>query len=260
MASSVHGFAAPLYYGDPAVLAAVAVGETALIDGAEARHAAGVRRVRPGERASVGDGAGLVLTGTVTAAGQDRVAIQVERRVVEEGPRTRLALVQALAKGDRDERAIQAATEVGVWRVVPWAASRSVAQWTGSKQERGRGRWESIVREASKQSLRAWIPAVDGLADLAAVSRSAEQVIVLDPGGEIGYAAALGRARGAGSIALVVGPEGGIAPEELARLRAAGATVCVLGDTVLRTSTAGPVALAIAQTLLGSWQRGPGEK
>ncbi|HEY9477486.1 MAG TPA: 16S rRNA (uracil(1498)-N(3))-methyltransferase [Microbacteriaceae bacterium] len=230
-----------------------APGSLVSIFGAEARHAVSVSRIRLGESLSIGNGAGLTVTGTVVEAQAARLSIETAtvRRVPANDPA--LVLVQALAKGGRDELAIQAATELGVDTVIPWAAQRSVVRWDGQKAEKGRARWDSIVREASKQCLRAWVPRVgpmtstDGLRALAQPQR----MLVLEPNAEESLTAI--RADERRDIVLVVGPEGGIAPGELDALTAAGATPARLGDPVLRTSTAGPAAIAVLNGVLGRW-------
>lgn len=230
-------------------------GDVVTLEGAEAHHAATVRRVRVGEEVTVGDGAGTWLTGACETVSPREVVVRVAERSEVPAAAPRLALAQALAKGDRDELAIQAATELGVDEVVPWQAARSVSRWEGLKAQKGRARWEGIVREAAKQAHRAWIPAVvplAGTADLAARADSA-LVIVLDPGAAQPLTALTERVRAATDVVLVVGPEGGIAPEEGERLRAAGAVSARLGPEVLRTSTAGPAALAVIAALLGRW-------
>ena len=122
--------------------------------GDEARHAVTVSRVRAGERIAIGDGRGTIVHGVVTSTGPRELTLEAEEVVVEEPPATRITLVQALAKGDRDELAVQAATELGVDAVVPWSAARSISRWEGPKAEKGRQRWSAIVREAVKQSIR----------------------------------------------------------------------------------------------------------
>ena len=162
--------------------------------------------------------------------------------------------MQALAKGDRDELAVHAATELGVDRIVPWQSERSVSRWSGPKAEKGRERWASIVREAVKQSLRAWIPEVAPLAGRREVEglTATHAVILLEPTGSVPFADAV-RAAGDRPLAIVVGPEGGISDAELAALTAGGAVAARLGPTVLRTSTAGPAALAALGVLTGRW-------
>ncbi|MET0812905.1 MAG: 16S rRNA (uracil(1498)-N(3))-methyltransferase [Microbacterium sp.] len=232
---------------------ASSVGDDVVLTGAEAHHAATVRRVRVGEEVTVGDGHGAWLTGSCVSVAPREVVVRVTGRVDAPPPTPRLVLVQALAKGDRDELAVQAAAELGVDEIVPWQAARSVSRWDAGKAEKGRARWAAIVREAAKQSHRAWLPSVSALAttkDLAARA-AASRVLVLEPTGSTRVAAL--ELTGDEDVVLVVGPEGGIAPEELAALEAAGATLVRLGDTVLRTSTAGPAALAVVSVALGRW-------
>lgn len=231
----------------------VAVGEELVLTGSEAHHAATVRRVRPGEAVTVGDGRGVWAEGTCTEAGPGRVVVDVTARSEVRAPSPRIVLVQALAKGDRDELAIQASTELGVDEIVPWQAERSVSRWDAAKAEKGRTRWTTIVREAAKQAHRAWIPDVSPLATAGEIcSRYAEsRILVLDPAGtERLSALALADGR---DIVLVVGPEGGISDAELRTFDEHGATIARLGDTVLRTSTAGPAALAVLSTTLRRW-------
>ena len=130
--------------------------DAAQLTGEEARHAAQVSRLRVGERVVVGDGSGRVADAEAVAVGRDLVELTVLALREEPAPSPRVVLVQALAKGGRDEAAIQAATELGVAAVVPWAAARSVTRWTGGKVESGVALWASIVREAGKQSMRPW--------------------------------------------------------------------------------------------------------
>ncbi|MFT4052192.1 MAG: 16S rRNA (uracil(1498)-N(3))-methyltransferase [Microbacterium sp.] len=236
--------------GDAAV--AAAPGDRVLLHGAEAHHAVAVRRVREGEEVTVGDGRGLWLTGVVTAPITPKeVAITVTSRSVVAAPARRIVLAQALAKGDRDELAVQAATELGVDEIVPWQAARSVSRWEAAKAAKGVARWQSIAREAAKQAHRAWVPGVADLVTTAQLAARPGTLLVLEPTASVRLShVALD---GDGPLTVVVGPEGGISPEELARLAGAGATLVRLGDTVLRTSTAGPAALSVLSARLGRW-------
>jgi 16S rRNA (uracil1498-N3)-methyltransferase len=233
------------------------VGSSLQLTGAEAHHAAVVRRVRAGEVVTVGDGRGVWLDGVCEDVTPKEVRVRVTARRVEPQPSPRLVLVQALAKGDRDELAVQAATELGVDQIVPWQAGRSVSRWSGPKVEKGVARWEAITREAAKQAHRAWIPDVSAPVTTPQVAaRAAEAsvvVFVLEPTADAKLTAQLLKPLGARDIVLVVGPEGGIDPDELDTLVAAGAVPVRLGGTVLRTSTAGPAALAVASAALGRW-------
>jgi 16S rRNA (uracil1498-N3)-methyltransferase len=233
-------------------LAAVGVGDRVTIGGSEARHAVTVSRVGIGQALEVGNGAGLVITGTVVLA--EPASLVLEVTGVQEFARRTPAvfLAQALAKGDRDELAVQAATELGVDGVIPWSASRSVSRWEGAKVAKGVERWRAIVREASKQSMRAWVPDVLDLVStrqLAAMAAAA-RMLVLEPTASASLTALEPDGR---DLILVAGPEGGIAPTELELLVAAGAELVRLGSEVLRTSTAGPAALAALNAPLGRW-------
>ncbi|MDP3951265.1 16S rRNA (uracil(1498)-N(3))-methyltransferase [Microbacterium sp.] len=229
-----------------------AVGDIVSLTGAEAKHAAVVRRLRVGETVTIGDGAGTWLDGAVTDVSATRVDVRVTGRVEADAPSTRLVLVQALAKGDRDELAVQAACELGVDEVVPWQASRSISRWEGPKAVKGRERWGAIVREASKQAHRAWVPEVSAPLSTGQLIARAEgqRMLVLDPTASTRLSSIKTDGR---DLVLVVGPEGGITPEELRKFEAAGAERIRLGETVLRTSTAGPAAIAVLSVALGRW-------
>nr|WP_245324980.1 16S rRNA (uracil(1498)-N(3))-methyltransferase [Microbacterium amylolyticum] len=227
-------------------------GDAVELTGSEAHHAASVRRVRPGESVTLTDGRGVWLSGTVADAQKTRVEITVSQRRDIPAPSPRIFLAQALAKGDRDELAVQAATELGIDGIIPWQATRSVSRWQGPKADKGRSRWQSIVREAAKQALRAWIPEVEAVhpTSLLAERATSMRVLILDPWTEARFTTLETDGR---DILLVVGPEGGIAPEEISALEAAGAERVKLGDSVLRTSTAGPAALALLNARVGRW-------
>ncbi|QAV69626.1 16S rRNA (uracil(1498)-N(3))-methyltransferase [Salinibacterium sp. UTAS2018] len=230
----------------------VAVGASVSLGNAEARHAVTVSRLKVGETIAIGNGAGLIVSGPITTAEHTELTIQVVD--VQQSLRRTPAvfLAQALAKADRDELAVQVATELGVDGVIPWSAARSISRWQGSKVTKGRDRWAAIVREASKQSLRSWIPDVLDLVttkQLAAFA-STTRMLVLEPTATQTLAELEVDDR---DIVLVVGPEGGVADHELELLTAAGASTIRLGSEVLRTSTAGPAAIAALNVKLGRW-------
>jgi 16S rRNA (uracil1498-N3)-methyltransferase len=222
--------------------AEVAAGERVRLDGDEGRHASDVRRLRIGEPIDLTDGEGTLLHATVTEVHRGGLTADIAAVESVDRPVPRLTVVQALAKGGRDEQAVEAMTEIGVDEVVGWPAERCIARWT----DRTEAKWLATTRAAAKQSRRTWWPAVSGPATTEAVAelcRSADLAVVLhedaaDPLAGIPVPAS-------GSVVVVVGPEGGITERELALLRAAGALVVRLGDTVLRASTAGAAALAV---------------
>lgn len=228
------------------------VGDTVSLTQAEARHAVTVSRLKVGETIAISNGAGLTVSGPITTAEHTELSIEVSE--VQRTPRSTPAvfLAQALAKADRDELAVQVATELGIDGVIPWSAARSISRWQGAKVAKGRDRWAAIVREASKQSLRTWLPDVLDLVTTKqlAIFASSTRMLVLEPTATETLSDLIVDDR---DIVLVVGPEGGVADHELELLTAAGASTVRLGSEVLRTSTAGPAALAVLNVKLGRW-------
>lgn len=221
------------------------VGNRVVLDGPEGRHAAAVRRIRVGETLVLTDGRGRGVHGLATALGRDSVTVEVLERLASAEPAVRFVVAQALAKGDRAELAVEMLTEIGVAEVVPWQASRSIVRWTGERGAKGRHKWQLTAREAAKQSRRLRVPVVAdlvGIEELAKRVASAQLALVLHEGAERPLRDVTLPA--AGTVLVVVGPEGGIADDEREQLVAAGATAVVIGDGVLRTSTAGVVACA----------------
>jgi 16S rRNA (uracil1498-N3)-methyltransferase len=224
------------------------------LDGDEGRHAATVRRIRAGERIDVSDGVSVLAHCEVTGTGRDQLDLRVDGIEQLAHPRLRLALAQALAKGGRDEQAVETATEVGVDLVLPWQAGRSVVRWQGERGERALRRWEAVAREAAKQSRRPRIPLVEvarttpelarraGRATLALVLHEAAERPLLDV-----------PLPSDGELLVIVGPEGGISDGEVGLLAEHGAVPVRLGSEVLRASTAGPVALAWLAASTGRW-------
>lgn len=236
----------PVFFVDEATAANADVGSHVELAGPEGRHAATVRRIGVGERLDLVDGAGRRITGVVAATGKDQLSIQVESVVDEAIDGARFVLVQALAKGDRDDQAIEAATELGVDAIIPWQAARSIVQWRGERGAKARRKWVEVVRAATKQSRRSRIPdvaeAVERRALVAHVEGAAAAFVLHE---EATTSLASQGIPKSGDVLVIVGPEGGISPDELEALVVAGAIVVRLGDTVLRSSSAGPAAIAV---------------
>ncbi|MEU7053756.1 16S rRNA (uracil(1498)-N(3))-methyltransferase [Streptomyces lavenduligriseus] len=230
-------------------------GDRYVLEGAEGRHAVSVKRLRPGEEVVLTDGAGRYAVGEVTGTeGKDRLIVRMDPVTEEPAPNPRITVVQALPKGDRGEVAVETMTEVGVDAVVPWQASRCITQWKGDRGLKALGKWRATAREAGKQSRRVRFPEVADAAttkQVAALLARADFAAVLHESGTERLATA--QLPTEGEIVLVVGPEGGVSPEELALFAEAGATPYVLGPTVLRTSTAGTAAAALLLGRTGRW-------
>jgi 16S rRNA (uracil1498-N3)-methyltransferase len=222
-----------------------------VLSGAEGRHAAVVRRLRPGERIDVGDGAGMVASCVVTGVNGGSLELSVESRREVPRPRPSITVIQAIPKGDRGELAVEEMTEVGVDTIVPWASERAVPVW---RDEKGAARWRAKAREAAKQSERPWIPEVTTpvtTVEAAGLIAGAGFAVLLEPGA-VGSLASVSPPED-GELIVVVGPEGGIAARESAELTAAGARPYRLGPSVLRTSTAGAVAAAVLLSRTSRW-------
>lgn len=228
----------------------VRIGGIVEVTGDEARHAVVVKRTRPGESVLLADGAGRAVRGRVVAAEKNRLALEVTEILASPPRAHRFVVAQALAKGDRSELAVEIMTELGVDEILAWQASRSIVRWQGERGAKSLGRWAVTAREATKQSRRFRIPEVSAADTSRVVERigAAELALVLHESAE----KTLSRVNlpDAGEILLIVGPEGGISPDELERFQQAGAVPVRISDGVLRTSTAG--AIAIGQlTVLG---------
>ena len=216
-----------------------------LVGGAEGRHAVGVLRLTAGERIRVSDGRGSVADGEVLGAGPEglRVAVRARYEVPPQTPE--FVLVQALPKGDRGVLAVDLATELGVDRIVPWAASRCITRWRDDRVAKGIGKWRAAAHAASKQSRRPHVPEVTDLMttrEVCGLLGEADLALVLHEQARRPLADL--QVPLEGTVAVVVGPEGGLTDGEVVAFRAAGAQAVRLGVEVLRTSTAGAAALA----------------
>ena len=259
----------PVFFTAPGTLDQQVPGSAFVLGGTEARHAVTVKRIGVGEAVDIADGAGKRLTGTVTAVAAGELTVECVDLAEEPRPGTRLVLVQALAKGDRDELAAETATELGIDAVIPWQAERSIVRWKAERAAKAHAKWQSVVTAAAKQARRAWIPevraAVDG-AGLQAAVAAADLAVILHEDAvrplrqvleawleSVGPGEVVADDAGSREVLLIVGPEGGISPREVTRLCDAGAVTALLGHHVLRSSTAGPAATVLASDILGRW-------
>lgn len=238
------------------------VGSLAVVDGDEGFHAATVRRIRPGEELVLGDGAGGLARCVVEDAGRDGLRARVQARWTLECKAPTVTVVQALPKSERSELAVELATEAGADAFVAWQAARCVANWEGARVDKGLRRWRAVARSAARQSRRAHIPPVDGVLSTKALTTRVRAEVAAGGAVLALHESATERLADvavaqANSIMLVVGPEGGIAPGEIAELTGAGAVTVRLGPTVLRTSTAAAVALGALGVLTSRWDAPP---
>jgi 16S rRNA (uracil1498-N3)-methyltransferase len=216
--------------------------KTFTLDGDEGRHAATVKRMREGEVIHLCDGQGSRAIATVIKVHKHSLDLTIDQFTFEEAPEPRFVVVQALAKGERAELAVEMLTEVGADAIIPWRAEHSIGKW--DSVDKGLEKWRRTSRESAKQSRRAWIPEISSLkstAEVCELMSQAQSVFVLHESADQALAACAIREQG--TIMIVVGPEGGISPDELAAFSAAGARVVHMGASVMRTSTAGAIAV-----------------
>jgi len=244
---------ASVFLVEPPLLAQV--GDTFVLDGPEGRHAVAVSRVAIGEHIHVVDGDGTRVIGIVTEyRGKDACVISVE--LVEHLPDAspRLVVVQALPKSEHGELAVDLLTQAGVDVIIPWAASRCVTQWRADRAEKSRSKWVQSARAATKQSRRSRVPeirAVASLAEVMSVVSSATSAFLLHEEASMLLGAA--EVPISGDIVLIVGPEGGISPDEVVALTGAGARSVLIGAHVLRSSSAGALGIAALMSRSESW-------
>ena len=251
----------PVFFTSAGSLAGIVPGQLFVLEGAEARHAVAVKRLSPGEAVDIVDGAGARMSGKVASAAPSGLEVECGALAMEDRPDIRLVLVQALAKGDRDELAIETATELGIDAVIPWQSERSIVRWKGDRAARAHAKWESTVAAAAKQARRAWIPEVRAAVDTAGLSAAvegADLAVILHEDAVRPLRTVLEAWQGSGhegirEVLLIVGPEGGISPREVTKLCDKGAVTALLGHHVLRSSTAGPAAVVLASDILGRW-------
>lgn len=234
------------------------VDAVASVAGGEGFHAATVRRIRPGERLLLGDGAGHLAWCEVDETDRAGLRARVLSRWSVAPPTPAVTVVQALPKSERSELAVELATEAGADAIIAWQASRCVARWDGARADKGLRRWRAVARSAARQSRRAHIPAVRGPVSTVELIR-----YVKNQGESGGTVVALHESatetlqkntvREADSITLVIGPEGGITEAEIEALCDAGAAAVRLGPTILRTSSAAAVALGALGVLTPRW-------
>ncbi|KRQ27285.1 MULTISPECIES: 16S rRNA (uracil(1498)-N(3))-methyltransferase [Mycobacteroides] len=240
-----------------------AAGERVILDGDEGHHATRVLRMRVGEPVMVCDGAGEVGDGVVASVERATLSIEVTGRWGVVAATPKVTVVQALPKSDRSELAVDLAVEAGADEIVPWQAQRCVSRWD-AKAAKGQQRWEAVARAASRQSRRAFVPTVSELHSTARLAELVRAriadgaiVLVLHESADSGLSALGERLSASSSVVLIVGPEGGVADEELGVLTDAGAAAVRLGPTVLRTSSAAAVALGALGVLTDRWAAGP---
>lgn len=228
------------------------------LTGAEAKHIA-VRRLRAGAEVLLTNGNDSLVHGRLMHVDARECHVLVVSAELVERPKPHVTVVQALPKSDRAELAVDLMVESGVDAIIPWAAKNCVAKWNG-KEEKAWQKWQNASREAAKQARRAWIPPILSLHHEADVVKLIEETVagsgavaVLHEEEHASFAEFAKAAASVDNVVFIVGPEGGVSPEELEAFRAAGARSILLGPTVLRTALAGAAAINALGPLTKRW-------
>lgn len=219
---------------------------------AAANHVARVLRLREGATIVAFDGSGSDFSCEILAVKGDRVLVRVGARTsgLAESP-LHITLVQAVSRGERMDWTLQKATELGVRTIVPVLSTRSVVKLDERQAERKLRHWQALVAAACEQCGRSVLPEVQPPQELAhylsVAARDGERY-VLSPTGPSSLA---GVAAAGTRVELLIGPEGGLEDAEIDRAVASGYSPVRLGPRVLRTETAGIVALTVLQARRG---------
>lgn len=216
-----------------------------------AHHALRVLRLRPGSTISLFDGAGGEYTATLQSDGKAAWADTQAFSPIERELPGHITLLQGMASGDKMDWIIEKAVEMGVTRIVPIAAQRSVLQLSGPRLEKRLLHWQRITMAASEQCGRNRLMIVDAPTTLAQALPTIEAGVVLLCHPEGGHTLAQGLPADTRRIALLVGPEGGWNEAELVCAHQSGALPLVLGPRILRTETAAIALTAAVCTRLG---------
>jgi len=214
----------------------------AIVTGDDHHYLFRVRRLTVGDPVTVFDGAGAEADAVVERIGADDAALAIGPARREAPAALHLTVIQALIKGERMDWCVEKLVEVGADRIVVVATERAVVRLDAARAAARQARLGAIAREAAKQARRAVVPSVEVTTLAEALPIEAALKLVCDPGAARSLGAQLGTS--AATAAILVGPEGGLSPEELARAAAAGFEAVSLGPTVLRAETAGVAAVA----------------
>lgn len=235
-----------------------------VLSGPEGKHAATVHRLAVGEQARIVDGLGNYGILEITAVEKHQLSGVITEVTTVVTPQPKVTIIQALPKSERSELTVDLLTQAGADAIVPWEAARCIAKWQGAKRSKGVQKWQQAALAAAKQSRRSHIPLVHPVhstKEVLALLEKFPAVFMLHESAQQGITAALAAAQekavqqtgGLESIALIIGPEGGISEAEAAQFSEAGAQPVRLGPEILRTATAGMVALAAIGSATARW-------
>ena len=225
-------------------------GDQFRIIGADYNHIRNVLRMQPGDTFLVSCGGTSSLCRLEQLEDDAVLAQIVEENYQNTELPVRFYLFQGLPKGDKLELIIQKTVELGVAGIIPVEMSRCVMKLDEKKKKSRQARWQSIAESAAKQSKRNVIPEVsDVLTYKQTMAKVKEMDLFLVPYENArGMAAtrdALNRIQPGMSVGILIGPEGGFDPQEIAQAQEAGAVTVSLGQRILRAETAAVTAVAM---------------
>lgn len=237
------------------VPAPLAVGSEVTLPAQAGEHLARVLRLPAGAPFVMFDGGGGEYAAEITAIGKQVRARVLRHEPVERESPLHITLVQGVARGERMDLIVQKATELGVARIVPVLAERSVVKLDPKQRERKREHWQSIVVSACEQCGRNRVPDVLEVASLGEALKAPAEgalrcLLAADASGSLAEVAA---GAPGGRLVLLIGPEGGLADHEQKLALANGFVACRLGPRIMRTETAGLAALAVLQAMAGDF-------
>lgn len=226
-------------------------GSTQILEKDEAHHAIKVLRLNLGEVIKISDGVKKWVSGPIIEISKKELTISVSEKGEFEEKKPELVLVQAVTKSDRNKEMLELVIESGVDRIIPWQAERSISKWQSDSAQK----WEIGIKEACKQARQIRLPKLMPMLTTAGVvqllTKDAQAIVFHESASE--KFAQMQLNQSLTSIYLIIGPEGGISPNELSVFENSGGKVVRLGETVLRSAHAGFAAISAVQTKLGRW-------
>lgn len=227
-------------------------GEVEII-GDEARHAISAVRIKLNERISLTDGHGGRAVAEVIELNRKSLRVTIIEHATDHAPYVELSVLQALTKGDRARETVELLTEAGVDRIIPWAAKRSIGQWKSDVDSLAK--WQVWARESTKQSRRSWIPQVSSPQTLIEITERFNEfdLVLLFHESDGEKLSAVLKTVNPRKVLIIIGPEGGVAEDEVSAFIAAGARSVSMGQPIFRSAHAGAAALAAVQTALEIW-------
>ncbi|AQS59908.1 16S rRNA (uracil(1498)-N(3))-methyltransferase [Desulforamulus ferrireducens] len=224
--------------------------DKASITGSDVKHIRTVLRMVPGDRLTLLDGRGMVYQAEICDINKEEVLCRILSSETGAGePTLKVSLVQGLPKGDKMESIIQKCTELGVHRIIPLAAARSVVKLEGKKVAERQERWQRVALEAAKQCRRPSVPEVQRLSNWEEILNSlpADALLIMpwEEENSQSLRSLLQRVEKPTEVYLFIGPEGGFEQAEVTVVRERGCHLVTLGERILRTETAGPAVLTM---------------